>query len=818
MRVLGINAVFHDPAAALVVDGRIVAAAEEERFSRRKHGKRPVPFAAWELPEQAARWCLREGGITAADIDAVGYSYDPALVDHTAGGLDPAWEKLRTLYARRAPRFLATALPGLDPAKVRFVRHHVAHAASAGLAAPFGDCAVLVSDGRGESTSMLAGEYRGGKLIEHATQRLPHSLGLTYEDLTEHLGFRRSSDEYKVMALASYGTPRFLPDLREHIRSTGDGGFHAEPPVWSTFAPARAPDHPMLPEHADLAASVQRRLEEVLLELAGWLHRQTGQRRLALAGGTALNCVANTRLFAEGPFEDVWVQPAAGDAGTALGAALHLSGELDGPPRPMAGADLGRGWSDAEIEHRLTRAELPFQRSEDVAADAARALADDKIVAWFVGRSEFGPRALGHRSLLAHPGRRENLDRLNDIKGREKFRPVAPMVLADRAAELFGRGPVPSAYMLFVHDVAPDWRDRIPAVTHVDGTARVQTVDAATEPLLAHLLTEFEHRCGLPVVVNTSLNTAGRPMVDDPVGRAGTVRRVSGRPARDRAVHGVAPRLPETAMTPAYTVVVPTVGRDSLRALLHALDRAPGPPPTDVVVVDDRPAGAPLVLPETDLRVTVLLSGGGGPAAARNVGWRRAATEWIAFLDDDVLVTDDWRRQLVADLAGLGPDVGASQARIVVPEPPAGRRPTDDERATIGLAGARWITADMAYRRSALAAVGGFDERFPRAYREDTDLALRVQRAGWLIVTGERVTTHPLRRGGFFSSVRVQAGNADDALLRHKFGAGWRRCSGAGRGRLPAHLATTAAAATAVIVATRRPDPGRSPPQPPSCG
>lgn len=517
MRVLGINAVFHDPAAALVVDGRVVAAAEEERFSRRKHGKRPVPFSAWELPEQAARWCLDAGGIAADELDAVGYSYDPAVVDHAVGGLDPAWEKLRTLYARRAPHFLASALPGLDPAIVRFVRHHVAHAASGGLCAPFGDCAVLVSDGRGESTSLLAGEYRGGKLIEHATQRLPHSLGLMYEDLTQHLGFQRSSDEYKVMALASYGRPRFLPALREPIRSTGDGGFRTEPVAWSTFAPARAPGDTMRPEHADLAASVQHRLEEVLLELAHWLHRQTGQRRLALAGGTALNCVANTRLYAESPFDDIWVQPAAGDAGTALGAALHLSSEVDGPPEPMRHADLGRGWTETRIQDRLDRANLPYQRSDDIAADVARALADDLIVAWFSGRGEFGPRALGHRSLLAHPGRRQNLDRLNDIKGRERFRPVAPMVLADRAAELFGRGPLPSPYMLFVHDVAPDWRDRIPAVTHVDGTARIQTVDPADEPLLAKVLTEFEYRAGLPVVVNTSLNTAGRPMVDDPV-------------------------------------------------------------------------------------------------------------------------------------------------------------------------------------------------------------------------------------------------------------------------------------------------------------
>ncbi|GAB3886900.1 hypothetical protein GCM10029964_051950 [Kibdelosporangium lantanae] len=217
MRVLGINAVFHDPAAALVVDGEIVAAAEEERFSRRKHGKQAVPFSTWEQPAQAAAWCLEQAGITAADLDAVGYSYDPDLVEEGLAGHDPSGEDLRTDFARRAPAFLRTVLPGLDPGVVRFVRHHVAHAASAALAGPFDDCAVLVADGRGESTSYLAGEYRGGVFKEFASQRLPHSLGLLYEDLTEHLGFARSSDEYKIMALASYGKPEFLGRFKQLV-------------------------------------------------------------------------------------------------------------------------------------------------------------------------------------------------------------------------------------------------------------------------------------------------------------------------------------------------------------------------------------------------------------------------------------------------------------------------------------------------------------------------------------------------------------------------------------------------------------------------
>lgn len=251
---------------------------------------------------------------------------------------------------------------------------------------------------------------------------------------------------------------------------------------------------------------------------------------------------------------------------------------------------------------------------------------------------------------------------------------------------------------------------------------------------------------------------------------------------------------------PSYTVVVPTVGRDSLHDLLRALDHSAGPAPAEIVVVDDRPAGDRLPLPA---EVTLLCSGGRGPAAARNVGWRHAATEWVVFLDDDVVVPPDWRRRLAGDLAGLAEDVGATQGRIVVPPPASGLRPTDAERNTGRLAGARWITADIAYRWNALAAVGGFDERFPRAYREDADLALRVQRADWRMVQGGRETVHPARAGGFFASVRAQRGNADDALLRHKFGAGWRRSIGEGRGRLPVHLLTTAAMAAAAAMAVR---------------
>ncbi|MEU6183473.1 carbamoyltransferase family protein [Streptomyces coeruleorubidus] len=517
MRILGINALFHDPAAALVIDGRTVAAAEEERFSRRKHGKRPLPFSAWELPEKAAAWCLKRAGLRPQDLDAVTYSFDPALARPAEGmGLDDPWDHLRLAYAREAPGFLRTALPGLDPGIVRFVPHHLAHAASGAFAAPdAGDSSVLVLDGRGERASHLAARRVGDRLEALHAQDLPHSLGLVYEELTEHLGFLRSSDEFKVMALASHGTPRMLTELRRHVYPTGDGGFHATGVPWQELCAPRGADEPWTQDHADVAASAQAVLEETLLDLVRWLHGRTHDQVLTLAGGVALNCVANSRIAREGPFSRVWVQPAAGDAGTALGGALLLSAGEGDEPEPLTGPDLGRDWSDAELGAWLKTAAVPFERPPDIAATVARALADNAIVAWFQGRSEYGPRALGHRSLLAHPGYAGNLERLNDVKGREQFRPVAPMVLEDRAAEIFD-GPLPSPYMLFVHDVAPAWRDRIPAVVHVDGTARIQTVDPGREPLVARMLDEFGRLTGLPVVVNTSLNTAGRPMVDDP--------------------------------------------------------------------------------------------------------------------------------------------------------------------------------------------------------------------------------------------------------------------------------------------------------------
>ena len=515
MRVLGVNAVFHDPAAALVVDGRIVAAAEEERFTRRKHGKPCVPFSTWELPEQSARWALRGACVAPNEIDAVGYSYDPDLAPAGRNFEDDEFEALRTFYVRRAPQFLRDLLPGLDPARVGFVPHHVAHAASAYLAGPYRDCSVIVMDGRGESTSYLAGRVRGGNLKVLARVPLPDSLGLRYEELTMHLGFHRSSDEYKVMALASYGKPRWKAEIARAMHATGNGGFIARALDLARFVAPRLLDGEFTDGHADLAASVQAALQDTILDLAVWLHGQTGDAALVLAGGVALNVVANSYVADNGPFKHVWVQPAAGDAGTALGSALYLAHQLGDDVAPMSSAALGRGWTDNELQEWLERADVEYTRPPDIARSVAEIIAADGIVAWFQGRSEFGPRALGHRSLFANPRRADNLRRLNDVKGREQFRPVAPMTTLERAPHIF-EGPFPSPYMLFVHRIKPGWAERIPAVVHVDGTARVQTVDRRDEPLVANMLDHLERLTGIPVVVNTSLNTAGRPMVDDP--------------------------------------------------------------------------------------------------------------------------------------------------------------------------------------------------------------------------------------------------------------------------------------------------------------
>jgi carbamoyltransferase len=546
MRTLGINAAFHDCAASLVVDGEVVAAAEEERFTEVKHGKRPVPFTVWQLPYHAIDYCLEAAGLTLADVDHVAYSFDPAVLRGAdAGGditlpVEPSaharddgrgpWDELFLAYVVNAPRQLAGGAPhhlaqrfrGVrhdGPFRWHYVEHHAAHEASAYLAAPFEECAVLTLDGQGERATTTLGLYRDGAFRRLREIEVPHSLGLLYEEVTEHLGFLRSSDEYKVMALASYGEPRFREVFRDLVRVGADGALHtARGFCERLFGPRRERGGPLEQQHYDLARSLQAALEDAVLDLARWLHGMTGAESLAMAGGVALNCVMNARLRDSGPFREVWVQPAAGDAGTALGAALKIDHELAGRTQRrwhMAHAYLGPAYDDAEIEAFLRWSKLPYRRLDDVPRETAALLARDRIVGWFQGRMEFGPRALGARSILASPIDAGMQARLNEIKDREDFRPVAPVVLEERCAEWFegcGRSP----FMLFVFDVKPGRAARVPAIRHVDGTARVQTVNAAHNPRYHALLVEFERLTGVPVLVNTSFNTRGQPIVCTP--------------------------------------------------------------------------------------------------------------------------------------------------------------------------------------------------------------------------------------------------------------------------------------------------------------
>src|SRR5579875_1592585 len=500
---LGINAAFHDSAASLVHDGTVLAAAEEERFTRIKHGKRPIPFSTYELPYHAIDFCLAEAGINLNQVDDIAYAFDPwqilpaAYRDRQTIELplepsahptdwDSPWEPLFLSSIVNAPRHLAGGAPHHIRARFRevtadgpyrwhWVDHHLAHAASAFLVSPFQEAAVMTLDGRGER--LTTGYYSGCGTDLHPLAGVcyPHSLGLLYEDLTAYLGFLRSSDEYKVMALASYGRPVFRDDLRRLI--------DLEPPRYSVapsnlqqlFGPARRRGEPLEQRHFDLARSLQDVLEEVVLELVSWLHQATGVPNLCLAGGVALNCVLNARLRDRSPFTNVWVQPAAGDAGTALGAAVWIDSRSGRRPAPMSDAYLGPAYTDAEIETFLRWSKLPYRRLSDVADETAGLLAAGKIIGWFQGRMEFGPRALGARSILASPCDPTMQTRLNEIKDREDFRPVAPAVLAEAAPEWF-RDASGSPFMLFVHDVRPEKADRIPAVRHVDGTARIQTV------------------------------------------------------------------------------------------------------------------------------------------------------------------------------------------------------------------------------------------------------------------------------------------------------------------------------------------------------
>jgi carbamoyltransferase len=561
VNILGISALYHDSAACLVRDGEVVAAAQEERFTRRKHDA--------AFPVHAIRYCLEEGGLAGAGLDLVAFHEKPFL----------RFERLLETHLAVAPwglrQFLAAMPPWLSEklwvkdrirkelgysGTILFPEHHQSHAASAFYPSPFGEAAFLTLDGVGEWATASYGMGSGNRLELQGEIRFPHSLGLLYSAFTTYLGFRVNSGEYKVMGLAPYGEPRYqdrilaeLMDLKE------DGSFRLDLRYFDYArglrmtnrrfhrlfgGPPRVPESELTQRHMDLARSVQAVTEEVVLRMARHVHRETGQANLCLAGGVALNCVANGRVLREGPFEGLWVQPASGDAGAALGAALYAwhqyrgEGRTAGDGDEMRGALLGPCYGEGEIRGALDRHGLTGERLEEgaLAERVAGLLDGGAVVGWFQGRMEFGPRALGSRSILADPRDPKMQRRVNRaIKFRESFRPFAPAVLAERAPEFFdleGESP----YMLLVAPVAEGARrtvaeadadargldlldvvrSEIPAVTHVDGTARVQTVDGRWNPRFQALLRAFEARTGCPVLVNTSFNVRGEPIVCTP--------------------------------------------------------------------------------------------------------------------------------------------------------------------------------------------------------------------------------------------------------------------------------------------------------------
>jgi carbamoyltransferase len=561
-RILGISAYYHDAAAALVDDGRVLAAAQEERFTRRRHDP--------AFPARAVRWCLESQGLALGDLDAVVFYDKPFLkferlletyLACAPHGLRsfvaamPVWVKEKLLLKSELRRELRALGGGAPLPRLLFSEHHLSHAASAFYPSPFERAAVLCLDGVGEWATSSAWVGAGTRLEPRWELHFPHSLGLLYSAFTAYTGFKVNSGEYKMMGLAPYGEPRYAELIRRHLVDVKpDGSFRLDmryfgyatglrmttPRLHALFGgPPRRPDEPVDQRTMDLAASIQQVTDEIVLRLARALRRETGERHLCLAGGVALNCVSNGLLAREGVFDELWIQPAAGDAGGALGAAL-LACHASGVPRAvapgsdgMSGAQLGPGWSDGAAEAFCREQGLPHER---LAPDAlvervASRLADGAVVGWMQGPCEFGPRALGNRSILADPRDPAMQRTLNlKIKFRESFRPFAPAVLAERAAEYFEIDR-PSPYMLLVAPVrhaepAPAGaagqarlravRSPLPAVTHVDGSARVQTVDRGTNPLFHRLIAAFGARTGVPVLVNTSFNVRGEPIVCSP--------------------------------------------------------------------------------------------------------------------------------------------------------------------------------------------------------------------------------------------------------------------------------------------------------------
>jgi carbamoyltransferase len=547
--VLGISAYYHDSAAALLRDGDIVAAAQEERFSRKKHDA--------DFPSRAVAFCLEEAGISPNEVDLVAFYDKPLLkferlietyLAFAPRGLRsfvaamPIWTREK-LFLRSLIHKALTALPGASAKgsfPIVFPEHHRSHAASAFFPSPFHHAAVLCIDGVGEKATTTAWRGQGSRLTPLWELEFPHSLGLLYSAFTQYLGFGVNSGEYKVMGLAPYGEPRFVDRILGNLIDVKDDGtfrldmryFEYATGVRMTNAafhalfggPPREPDGALTQREKDIARSIQAVTEEVVLRLAKTIRQETAETRLCLAGGVALNCVANGRVLREAGFDEVWIQPAAGDAGGALGAALAAWHEHLGHERTpaagdsMKGALLGPSWDDRSIEETLSRlgAVSHAPGSEELLTRVVDVLAAGDVVGWFQGRMEYGPRALGNRSILGNPSDPTMQSRMNmKIKFRESFRPFAPSVPAERAPDYFDLDRE-SPYMLLVAQVRAGGHSTLPAVTHVDGSARVQTVSATRNPRFHELLSRFERRTGCAVLVNTSFNVRDEPIVCTP--------------------------------------------------------------------------------------------------------------------------------------------------------------------------------------------------------------------------------------------------------------------------------------------------------------
>ena len=538
MYILGVGTGFvHDGSAALIKDGEIIAAVEEERFDRVKHG---IGY-----PYHAINYCLEEGRIRFEDVDYIAFNFKPFKKYR-----EDLWLNLKAMFhgfkSIKYSIYLGTTAiyPYLFTLKeaekirietngkkrVQFIEHHLCHAASCFYPSPFEEAAILTIDNKGEGISASYNVGRGRRIELIKEIRLPHSLGMLYLAFTFYLGFE-SGDEYKVMGLASYGEAEYYDVLKDILQITPGGGFRINPgyfdyvpegifseKFYKRLGRPRQSGEEIEQRHINIASSLQRRLEDVALSMVRWLHQKTKSRNLCLAGGVTLNSVMNGVIEKRGPFDNIFVQPAASDIGTSLGAALELYfNRCKNPVRvPMEHAYWGSGYTDGEIEDALKLAKLKYKRVKNVASETAKLIADGYIVGWFQDRMEWGPRALGSRSILADPRQKEMKDVVNKwVKHREDFRPFAPSVLEERCHEYFDCNH-PSPFMLFVHDVLETKKDEVQAITHVDGTARVHTVNRDTHPLYYELIQEFEKLTGVPVVLNTSFNIMGEPIVRTP--------------------------------------------------------------------------------------------------------------------------------------------------------------------------------------------------------------------------------------------------------------------------------------------------------------